>query len=108
VPRRDTSRRSLGATALGSLVEANRDQIRSLVQQHRGRAVWVFGSVARGEAGGTSDVDFLVEFADGSSLFDLIHLQDALRELLGRNVDIVSIGALRARDQRLRDEAVPL
>ena len=78
------------------------------MQAHRGRSVAVFGSVARGEAGPDSDVDFLVEFEAGSSLFDLLHLSDALEELLGRPVDVVSVGGLKDRDERIRREAVPL
>ena len=62
---------------LRAQVEANRDQIRALVARHKGRAVAVFGSVARGEEGQDSDVDFLVEFEPGSSLFDLAELEDA-------------------------------
>lgn len=68
----------------------------------------MFGSVARGEDGPTSDVDFLVEFERGSSLFDVIRLQDDLRELLGCNVDVISSGALLDRDQCIRRDAIVL
>ena len=46
--------------------------------------VSVFGSVARGEGVPTSDIDFLVDFERGSSLFDLLRLEDGLRELVVR------------------------
>ncbi len=68
----------------------------------------MFGSVARGTSSDTSDVDFLVEFEPGRSLLDLIHLEDRLVELLGRHVDVVSVGALLDRDDRIRDAAVLL
>jgi predicted nucleotidyltransferase len=42
----------------------------------------LFGSVARGENRSTSDVDFLVDFEKGRTLFDLIGLRLDLRELL--------------------------
>ena len=51
----------------------------------------VFGSVVRGEAGDTSDVDLLVSFERGAkvTLFTLADLQSELAELLGRPVDLV-------------------
>ena len=54
----------------------------------------------------SSDVDILVRFAPGSSLFDLAHLGDELERILGRPVDVVSEGALKPRDQHIRAEAV--
>jgi predicted nucleotidyltransferase len=68
----------------------------------------VFGSVARGEDTETSDIDFLVEFEPDSSLFDVLHLQEALQDLLGRPVDVVSAGGLTDRDDHIRREAIPL
>jgi predicted nucleotidyltransferase len=90
------------------LVEAKREEIYALVRQHQGRSVAVFGSVARGEESATSDIDFLVEFDPGSSLFDLLHLTEELEMLLGVPVDVVSAGGLKERDDHIRREAVPL
>ena len=42
----------------------------------------VFGSVARGDETATSDIDFLVEFEPGSSLFDLLHISEEVEALL--------------------------
>jgi predicted nucleotidyltransferase len=89
-------------------VEALRDQITELVRRHHGRSIAVFGSVSRGDDGPESDVDFLVDFEPGSSLFDLGHLQDDLEALLGCEVDVVSAGGLKARDEQIRAEAIPL
>lgn len=91
---------------LRALVEAHRDEIRGIVACHRGRSVAVFGSVARGEERPDSDFDFLVEFEPGSSLFDLVRLQDDLRKLLGRPVDVISLGALLPRDDDVRRDAI--
>lgn len=90
------------------LVEARRDEIRDAVRRHRGRSVAVFGSVARDEESATSDIDFLVEFEPGSSLFDLLHLTEDLQALLGIEVDVISAGGLKDRDEHIRREAVPL
>ena len=69
----------------------------------------LFGSVARGEAGAGSDVDFLVEFERGRSLLDLGGLRLDLRDALGRDVDVATPSS---RHPRLRDrilaERVPL
>src|SRR5664279_3940513 len=89
-------------------VRACRDEIMSVVRRHRGLSVSVFGSVARGEERLGSDVDFLIEFDSSSSLFDPLHVKDDLEALLGSSVDVVSIGALKDRDEAIRSEAVPL
>ena len=99
---------ALAATALGSLVERHREAIVAIVKQHKGLTVSVFGSVARGEDGPTNDLDFLVDFERGSSLFDLLRLEHGLRELLGCNVDVVSAGALLDRDRGIRRDAIVL
>lgn len=48
----------------------------------------VFGSLARGEADEKSDIDILVEFPPGKSLFDLIELEEKLSSALKKKVDI--------------------
>jgi predicted nucleotidyltransferase len=90
------------------LVEERRQEITELARRHRGRSIAVFGSVARGEDQVGSDIDFLVDFEPGSSLFDLVRLQDDLAELLGCKVDVVSVGGLKERDRHILEEALPL
>ncbi len=93
---------------LNSIVERNRTEILDLVRRHRGRSIAVFSSVARGEATSESDIDFVVEFEPSSSLLDLVHLEEALAELLGVDVDVVSAGALLERDAEIRSDAIAL
>lgn len=64
----------------------------------------IFGSVARGEATASSDVDFLVEFEKGRTLVDLSGLRLDLCEILGRDVDVATRGSLhpKLRDAILR------
>lgn len=90
------------------VVESHRDEIRAAVVRHRGTSVALFGSVARGDDDESSDIDFLVDFEDGSSLFDLLHLTEELETLLGLPVDVVSSGGLKDRDDHIRSEALPL
>jgi len=59
-------------------------------------ALFVFGSVARGEAGLDSDVDLAVEFEPGTkvSLFDLVSLNDEIEEAIGWKADVGERSAL--------------
>ncbi len=90
------------------LIERNRGAIKDLARRNRGVAISLFGSAARGTDTEASDADFFVQFEPGSSLFDLLHLQDDLQELLGCPVDVVSLGGLEPRDDRVRREAIRL
>lgn len=87
-------------------VREHRDEVQAAVERHRGVSFTVFGSAARGEDTDASDIDLLVRFAPGSSLFDLLHLSDELELILGRRVDVVSEGGLKPRDDHIRAEAV--
>ncbi len=69
----------------------------------------VFGSVARGEAGETSDVDFLVEFEPGTSLLRHAAMIADLEELLGRRVDVAPEKMLKEQIRdRVLEEAIPI
>jgi predicted nucleotidyltransferase len=94
--------------ALRALVDANRDEIKAIAARHRGRSIALFGSVARGEETDESDLDFLVEFEHGASLFDLVRIEMDLADLLGREVDVVSLGGLLPEDDDVRRDAIRL
>lgn len=69
----------------------------------------VFGSVARKESNADSDIDLLVEPPDGSSSFDFVEFKLLLERVLGREIDLVSWGGLKAGlDDDIRREAVLL
>lgn len=70
------------------LLRQKRERILSLAARHGAFNVRVFGSVARGDATPESDIDLLVNFRDGASLYDLSGLRLDLIELLGWQVDI--------------------
>jgi uncharacterized protein len=73
---------------------AARSQISRIASAHGACNVRVFGSVPRGEASIDSDLDLLVDMAEGRSLFDLVALSDELEEALGVDVDVVTEGSL--------------
>jgi predicted nucleotidyltransferase len=56
--------------------------------------IFLFGSFARGDANQSSDLDVLVEFEPGRSLFDLVRLERQLKEELGLDVDVVTPNSL--------------
>jgi predicted nucleotidyltransferase len=90
-------------------LKEKREDILRLAGQWGARDVRVFGSVARGDANPSSDVDFLVEFEPGRSLLDHGGLVMDLQDLLGCEVDVVSEGGMRPRFRdRVLKEAVPL
>jgi len=59
------------------------------------KIIGIFGSYARNEQTDKSDLDVLVRFMDGATMFDLVSLGDFLEEKLGVKIDIVSERALR-------------
>ena len=67
-----------------------RDTILAIAERHGSANVRVFGSVARGDARDGSDIDFLVEMGSRHSPWFPSGLRLDLRELLGRDVDIVT------------------
>jgi len=54
----------------------------------------VFGSMARGEARKSSDLDLLVNMKKNADLLDFVRLKSALEKKLGRKVDLVTYGNL--------------
>lgn len=84
--------------------------IETLAQQYQAVQVRIVGSVARQEARRDSDIDFLVQFAPGASLYDLAGLRQALSELLGCPVDVISDHPRLSPQFRrwIEQEAVPL
>jgi len=59
------------------------------LSEHYGiTALGIFGSVARGESKGTSDVDVVVKMRE-PNLFTLVHVKEELEEALHEHVDIV-------------------
>lgn len=94
--------------AVRDLVASHAGDVRALLSAHKAKDIRLFGSGARGDDGPQSDIDFLVEFAPGASILDQVHLEEALTRLLGRDVDVVPLGALKARDRHLIEESLPL
>ena len=82
-----------------------RDQTLSTLRRHAGdlrrmgaARLFLFGSVARDEAGPTSDVDIFFDFDDSQfSLVELVALKEKINRLLNRPADVMSRGSIHPR-----------
>ncbi len=86
----------MASSSTGSSLQA--DQLLDLLRAHQQRwkqcyslqRIGLFGSVARGQASASSDVDVWVEL-DPLTPFATVHLKQELQTLLQRPVDLVRL-----------------
>jgi predicted nucleotidyltransferase len=84
------------------------EKITAFCERYPIRRLALFGSVLRDDFSPDSDIDVLIEFLpdSGVTYFDLVTMQDELAALWGRQVDLVTPGALsRYFRQRVLDTA---
>jgi predicted nucleotidyltransferase len=84
------------------------DEIAEICRTYHVANLSLFGSALRDDFRSDSDLDFLVEFEAGErvSLFDLVHLQRALGELLGRQIDVISRAGLERSANWMRRKSI--
>ena len=72
------------------------------------REMALFGSVLRDDFGPDSDIDVLVAFEDGArhTLFNMVEMEEELRALFGRDVDLVSRRGIERSSNHLRRAAI--
>ncbi len=89
-------------------VESIKKEIIPILERQGVNKAAVFGSVARGEAKDTSDIDLLVNLEEGKSLFDLVGLKLELEEKLKRRVDVVTYNGINRhlKDLILKEQKV--
>ena len=86
-----------------------REDIMRIAESNGARNLKVFGSVARGEEGPESDIDFMVEMEPGRNLLDMGRLLMDLQDFLGCKVDIVEPEGLHWYvRKKVLGEAIPL
>jgi len=91
------------------IIRAKRPAILEIAHRYGARDIRIFGSVARGDQTETSDLDLIVRFDTGRTLFDQGGLLMELQDLLGVKVDIISERGMRPRfREQVMKEAVPL
>ncbi len=66
----------------------------------------LFGSYVRGEQREDSDIDILIDFPRGKSLFDLVDLEDHLKVAFGKDIDVITYNSLHPllRDRILQEQ----
>jgi predicted nucleotidyltransferase len=95
---------------------ASRDRVIRTIRDHEAELralgvtkLWLFGSLARGDARPDSDVDVLIDIVSGRkfSLLDLAEVRLALCDLLGRDAGVMIREDLRPRFRdRIADDLV--
>ncbi len=80
-------------------------RVRPVAEKYRLKAVYVFGSYARGEATEDSDVDLLVDIegADLSGFFAIGGLYGDLEEALEKEISFVTVDALERPGRHMSD-----
>jgi predicted nucleotidyltransferase len=81
-----------------------RDEVLSTLRRHEAalrkagvERLFVFGSVARGDASPDSDIDLMAAFDDALSLVDIVRIERMLEDLLGARIELVQEGTLKPR-----------
>lgn len=65
------------------------------LKKYQVKEVGFFGSFMRDEMNPESDIDVLVSYKRGTTLFDIVKMHLDLKEKIGRKVDLVSRDAVR-------------
>lgn len=81
------------------------DDVKYILSQHvdelkntyKVKTIGVFGSVSRGDNKEKSDIDMLVEFSQPIGLFEFVALQDFLKKITRKKVDLATKASLKPR-----------
>ena len=89
-------------------ISIDREKIAAFCRKWRVTEFSLFGSVLRDDFRPDSDVDVLVRFATDAAwgLFDLCRMEEELRELFGRDVDLVTRDSLEQSENYIRRRAI--
>ena len=73
-------------------------RIKAYLEKQPISRAWLFGSFSRGEETENSDIDILVDFEKDAhvGLFKYAGMYSDLKDILGREVDLVKNGALKS------------
>jgi predicted nucleotidyltransferase len=78
-------------------IQIDREKICAFCTKWKIKEFALFGSVLREDFGADSDVDVLISFSDDAdwSLYDWIDMIEELKNIFGREVDLVEKGTIR-------------
>ena len=89
-------------------IEIPKEKIAKFCKKWKIREFSLFGSVLRDDFRSDSDIDVLVTFSEDAkhTLFDLVHMESELKQMLGHDVDIVSRRGLESSRNYIRRNAI--
>jgi predicted nucleotidyltransferase len=96
------------ATRTKIRVSIPRKKLAEFCRRWKIRELALFGSVLRDDFHPKSDVDLLVSFNPRAkvSLFDLVRMQNELKEIFGREVDLVERRAIEKSENYIRRKSI--
>ncbi len=91
----------------GLHIKVPQRRLAAFCRKHHIRKLAFFGSVLREDFKPTSDIDILVEFDKGYSPgLHFFAMPDELRNILGRDVDLMTFESVRASRNPIRRKAI--
>lgn len=89
-------------------IELPQEQVADFCRRWKITELALFGSALREDFGASSDVDFLVSFAPDAewSLLDHVRMEEELKALIGREVDLISRRAVERSENQIRRSAI--
>ena len=89
-------------------IEIPKEKIAEFCQKWKIREFSFFGSVLRADFRHDSDIDVLVTFDESAhhTLFDLVHMEEDLKKIFGRDVDLVSRRGIETSRNYIRKKAI--
>lgn len=91
---------------LGEIKKTIKKHKAELEEKYKVSEIGVFGSFVRGSQKRRSDIDILVDFVELPDVFLLIDLEDYLRKILKKKVDLVRKGAIRPELKKIISKEV--
>jgi predicted nucleotidyltransferase len=85
-------------------LHVSREAIADFCRRHRIRRLSLFGSAVRSDFGPDSDVDVLVEPAEGAEirLLEILSMEEELAAIFGQEVDLVTRDAVEQSRNHIR------
>lgn len=89
-------------------IQIPRPQIESFCRRWQVSELALFGSVVREDFGPDSDVDVLIQFQPQArhTLLDMARMESELRQIFGRDVDLVERSAVEQSRNYIRRKAI--
>src|SRR3977135_3048506 len=89
-------------------IQLDRERIAEFCRRWEITEFALFGSVLRDDFHSNSDVDVLVTFTPNArwTLFDMVHMQNELKQIFGREVDLVERRAVVRSENYIRRQHI--